>query len=121
MAENGKPEHRRQTAQDIISQAKDSFNGQKMSPEQLEKARQKIAEQSSGDHMQEAAAFTEEMIKWLNDEWNAREFTPEQRVFSLSLATINFRQHFPEDKGGKEKFDTVSKTAWQYYRDNSNQ
>ena len=90
-----------------------------MDPEKLEKAREKMAEQAGEDHMQEAAAFTEEIVRWLNEEWNAREFSPEQRIFSLSLATINFRQHFPVDKGGKEKFDEISKAAWKYYAENA--
>lgn len=122
MANNGeeKPPLQRQTAQDILDQARESFKGQSMSPEQLAKARAKMVEQASEDHLAEAAAFTEEIIRWLNEEWNAREFTPEQRIFSVSLATINFRQHYPEDKGGKEKFDEVSKSAWKYYADNAN-
>lgn len=120
MANDERPTHRRQTAQDILAQAKESFQGQQMSDDMLKKAREKMSEQAGEDHMQEAAAFTEDIIKWLNEEWNAREFTPEQRIFSLSLATINFRQHFPEDKGGKEKFDSVSKAAWRYYAENAN-
>jgi len=90
-----------------------------MSNESLAKAQETLSQRAQSDHQQEAAAFTEEIIRWLNQEWNDREFTPEQRIFSVALATINFRNHFPVDKGGKEFFDKISKTAWEYFAANS--
>jgi hypothetical protein len=97
----------------------DQVKGQAMSQEKLDKAQGAISRQSAEEHQIEAASFTEETIKWLNTEWNDREFTPEQRIFSISLALVNFRNHFPEDKGGKEFFDKISKTAWEYFAANS--
>jgi len=96
-----------------------AVKGQSMSSDALAKAQATLTQQAQADHQQEAAAFTEEIIRWLNQEWNDREFTPEQRIFSVALATINFRNHFPDDKGGKEFFDKVSKTAWEYFAANS--
>jgi len=109
-------------ADDLLQQAKSSGTqvaGQTMSSGKLDKAKADIAKKSSEEHQLEAAAFTEEIIKWINDQWNDREFTPEQRIFSISLSTINFRNHFPEERGGKEFFDKVSKTAWEYFAANS--
>jgi hypothetical protein len=93
--------------------------GQQMSASQRGKAQQEFDTRQSTDAVLEAAGFTEEIIRWLNKEWNEREFTPEQRIFSIALATINFRQHFPDAKGGVAKFDEVSSAAKQYYIKNA--
>jgi alkanesulfonate monooxygenase SsuD/methylene tetrahydromethanopterin reductase-like flavin-dependent oxidoreductase (luciferase family) len=105
---------------DLLSQATDQFRGQAMAKDRVEKAQAQRDQTIARDHTAEAAAFTEEIIRWLNNEWNAREFTPEQRIFSVALATVNLRQHFPADKGGTACFDTVAQNAKQYYLDNAN-
>lgn len=106
---------KRLSADEILAQATEKFDGQKMSPEKLEKAQGQRSADIARDHQQEAAAFTEEIVRWLNEEFNAREFTPEQRIFSVALATVNLRQHFPVEKGGTAKFDEVAHEAKQYY------
>lgn len=120
MSENEKPESslpfgQRGDANRILEMAKNQVVGQTISAENLEKAQKRIAEEGATNDQQEAAAFCEELIAWLNEQFLAREFTAEQRIFAVSLATINLRQHFPEDKGGKEYFDRISKTAWEYF------
>lgn len=107
------------SANEILNGAEQIARRQAMSPAQLDKAAQAFATRQSEDAVLESAAFTEEIIRWLNKEWNEREFTPEQRIFSIALATINFRQHFPESKGGVAKFDEVSGTAKKYYVQNA--
>lgn len=104
-------------AKKIMDSATRQIAGQTVTGAQLDKARATIAN-ATEDHRAEAAAFTEKTIAWLNDEWNAREFTAEQRIFSVALATINLRQHFPGDRGGKEYFDRVANAAWDYFNTN---
>lgn len=88
--------------------------GQTISDKTLEE-RQKIAER---DRTLEAAGFAEEIIKWLNERFNEREFDPAQRVFSVALATVNLREHLPEEKGGKALFDREAYRAKLYYDKN---
>jgi hypothetical protein len=102
-------------AAQLLQMAGRAVAGQAMRPEALAKAQSRLAEDAAAHDTREAAAFCEELIAWLNAEWNVRSFTPEQRIFSVSLATINLRQHFPEERGGKDLFDRVSKAAWDYF------
>lgn len=109
---------KRGDAAEILKKATKQVEGQQMSAENREKAAAAIAARAAEDDVQEAAAFTEEIIKLFNNEANDRDLTPEQRIFAISLATINLRQHFPDSLGGKEKFDAVAKTAWEYFDKN---
>jgi hypothetical protein len=89
--------------------------GQTMSEDNRRKAAAAIAAQGAEADILAAAGFTEEIIAFLNKEWNTREFTPEQRIFSVALATVNLRQHYPAELGGKDTFDGVAKSAWEYF------
>jgi hypothetical protein len=106
---------KRLTAQEILDSDKEKFEGQKMSPKKLEQAQEKMAKRTEQDYLLEAVTFTEETIKWLNEEWNSREFTAEQRVFSLALTFVKLRETFPADKGGIDKFEEVANSAAAYY------
>ena len=106
-------------AQKILDQVKGQFKGQEVKPEKLVEVMKKRAEQSGKEMQTEAAAFTEEIVKWLNDAWNEREFTPVQRVYSLALAYTNFQKAYPEDKGGPKEFDEIAAAAAEYYRENA--
>lgn len=91
-----------------------------MSKEQLEKAERLRAEQAAASDIPAAAGFTEEILRFLNQVWNDRSFTPEQRVFSVALVTINLRENIPDKfpdgtLGGKEMFDRVCAAAREYY------
>jgi hypothetical protein len=86
-----------------------------MSPEQLARAQQVIDASVASDHLTEAAKEAEELVAIMGARWEARGFTFEQMVFSLALATINFRETVPEAKGGKEAFDKVAHEARKYY------
>jgi hypothetical protein len=107
---------RRGDAAQLLQMASGSVPGQTMHPTTLAKVQSRMAEEAAAHDTGEAAAFCEEVIAWLNAEWNARGFSPEQRIFSVALATINLRQHFPEERGGKDVFDRVSKAAWSYFQ-----
>lgn len=85
-----------------------------MSPEQLAKAKE-IQQGAAGQHRLEAAVEAEELVAIMSQRWEARGFTFEQSVFALALATINFRETVPEDKGGKEAFDQICHEARKYY------
>jgi len=102
----------------ILEKRSNRVEGQTMSDENRNKVAAEIAAKAAADDITEAAGFTEEIVAFLNTEWNKRGFTPEQRIFSAALATVNLRQHFPEERGGKEMFDTVAKTAWEYFAKN---
>lgn len=102
----------------ILEKASTRLPGQAMTDDKRQKAAESIAARAALDDVMEAAGFTEEIIAFLNNTWNERDFTPEQRIFSISLATINLRQHFPDALGGKETFDRVSKEAWEYFDKN---
>jgi hypothetical protein len=91
-----------------------------MSKEQLEKAERLRAEHAAATDIPTAAGFTEEILHYLNQVWNERSFTPEQRVFSIALVTINLRESIPDKfpggtPGGKEMFDRVCAAAREYY------
>jgi hypothetical protein len=88
------------------------------SPEAIARAQKVLAEQGTRDNMQEAAAQAEAIVAWLQQDWGERGFTPEQCVFALALATINFRESVPEKFGGKEMFDRVASEARAYYNAN---
>jgi hypothetical protein len=106
------------TAEELLQAVKQHgtrHDGQAMSDANRAQAAERVAAQADQDHVREAATFCEEVIGWLNEQWNAREFTAEQRIFSLALVTINMRQTFPPERGGKELFDRVSHEAWRYY------
>ena len=118
MSENGKSDElfgRRGEAQRILESAKERIAGQTMSKDKQAKVQSRMVESAEKHDVEEAAGFCEEIIGWLNDSWNAREFTLEQRIFSIALATVNLREHFPDDKGGKELFDRVCSTAKEFY------
>jgi hypothetical protein len=120
MADNDRNENafgNRGDAAQLLRMADRAVAGQTMNPTTLAKVQSRMADDAAAHDTGEAAAFCEELIAWLNAEWNARGFTPEQRIFSVALATINLRQHFPEERGGKDVFDRVSKAAWEYFRD----
>jgi hypothetical protein len=120
MSENGKsPDDKvfgkRGDAQRILDAAKQRLDGQTMSKDKMAKVQERIADGAEKRDVEEAAGFCEEVVKYLNLEWNDRAFTPEQRIFSIALALVNLREHFPEDKGGKEFFDRVCSTAKEYW------
>jgi hypothetical protein len=81
----------------------------------VDKTQERLAKAAAEEALRVAAEFTEEIIVWLNRRALERNLDPEQRIFAVSLATINLRQNFPESKGGKEFFDKVSNSAWAYY------
>lgn len=88
------------------------------SPENMEKARRLIEASGMNDHALEAAQNAETIIQLLQAEWGERGFSPEQCVFALALATINFRESMPDKYGGKEMFDRVAHEAHKYYQAN---
>lgn len=94
--------------------------GQTMSTAQRAKAAQMSVAQATVLDTQAAATFTEEIVAYLNEVWKVRDFTPEQRIFSIALATINLRETVPETfpdgtSGGTEMFDRVCAAARAYY------
>lgn len=105
-------------ADKILEKRSSKIEGQTMSEENRKKASDAIAAAAAEADVQAAAGFTEEILAYLNEEWNDRGFTPEQRIFSIALATVNLRQHFPENLGGKTTFDDVAKKAWEYFDKN---
>ncbi len=110
-------------ADQLMAQATGKVEGQKMSPERLEQARKQQLAQATTLDTQASAEFTEEIITYLNEMWNARNFTPEQRIFSIALATVNLREQVPPEfpdgtPGGKDMFDRVCRAAREYYDKN---
>lgn len=110
---------RKSAAAEIVAGIKGKIEGQKMDPERLKKAQEQISTAAEGNDRQEAAAFTEAIVHWLNAEWLDHSFSPEQRIFSLTLAYLNFREQFPSELGGLEKFKQVAAEAAAYYAENS--
>ena len=107
-------------AEQLMAQATEKAAGQTMSPAQLEKAAKVRMEQAATLDTLEAATFTEEIIAYLNRVWIERNFTPEQRVFSIALVTVNLRETVPDKfpdgtSGGTEMFDRVCMAARAYY------
>lgn len=108
----------KRTADQILEDAKargDKLAGQTRSDDSMRKAQERMSA-GAEDDQQEAAKAAEDIIAYLNDYWNEREFTPEQRIFSVALATVNLRNTFPEDKGGRTEFDRVAHEALQYWK-----
>jgi hypothetical protein len=98
---------------------KEKIEGQKMSAERLARASAMIDEASLTEHQREAAGFAETILEILRAEWADRGFTREQAVFAVALATVNLRETFPEENGGKAAFDEIAAQATAYYRSNT--
>ena len=114
---------KRGDAAQLLAQAKEKVPGQTMSEERREKAEQLHRAQAAALDSEAATVFTEEIIAYLNRVWNERNFTPEQRIFSMALTTINLRETVPDKfpdgtPGGKEMFDRVCASARKYYDEN---
>lgn len=95
----------------------ETFSGARTPENQAQlAARQREVETAAAKEAIEAAAReTEAIIADLTARFGEREFTPEQCVFALALATINFRETLPEPYGGKAMFDRVAGEARAYY------
>lgn len=91
---------------------------QSMSAKSLEKAAATRAAEVEKHDTAEAAQLCEDTVAWLKDTVQDRGLTPEQMFFAIALVTINIRNHFPTDKGGKELFDATAKRAWEYFERN---
>lgn len=89
------------------------------SPEAMAKTLNAIQADAMNNDAIEAARSAEIIIEWLQGEWGEKGFTPEQCVFALALATINFRETVPSEYGGKDMFDRVAGEARRYYDKNS--
>jgi isopentenyl diphosphate isomerase/L-lactate dehydrogenase-like FMN-dependent dehydrogenase len=100
----------------FIAQASMKVDGQATPANLLDAAQAKRAAEVETHDQQEAAQFCEDTIEWMRNEVAVRGLTPEQLFFAVSLVTINLRNHFPQEKGGKELFDSVSKKAWEYFQ-----
>lgn len=90
----------------------ESFAGQKLSGERLERAQKTLDATAAAEHTKEAASLAEEIITWLTSSWAERGFTHPQAVFSIALATINLRETYP---AGKDEFDAIASQARAYY------
>jgi len=90
----------------------------KMSDTTRQKAQERLQVDSNDFHLREAAANAEEIVRTLTGMWGQIGMTPEQCVFALALATINFRETVPDNYGGKEMFDRVCHEAYRYYQAN---
>jgi len=111
---------RRGDAAQLLAAAKEQIPGQVMSEERQAKAALIQRARATAVDSEAAAIFTEEIISHLNEVWKERDFTPEQRIFSLALATINLRETVPDKfpdgtAGGKDMFDRVCAAARAYY------
>ena len=98
----------------------EKFQGTR-TPENEARLAQKQAElktQAEKEAKQEASEEAENIVRTIASRWSERGFTPEQCVWSLALATINFRESIPESFGGKAMFDRVAYEAKQYYDEN---
>lgn len=92
--------------------------GVAMSDAQLAKAKRTIEASSMNEHALEAAGYAEEIVKLLTTDAKNRGLSPEQVVFAIALATINYRESAPEILGGKTMFDRVAHEAYLYYTAN---
>lgn len=89
-----------------------------MSASNVARATEKIRASVDSDHLREAAVNSEEIIRMLSSMWADMGMTPEQCIFALALATVNYRETVPEQYGGKEMFDRVAHEAQKYYHAN---
>ena len=108
-----------------LDKAAEDFLGTK-TPKQMsgqatdaDERQKKLAAALGTEALQRAAGFTEEIIKWFNKRSLELDLDPEQRIFAIALATINLRQNFPAARGGKDLFDKVARSAWEYHDVNS--
>jgi hypothetical protein len=103
---------------DVVNDQNKFAENVKRSPESMDAARKTIEAAVANNYLNEAAGNAEDIVSWLQQEWASRGFSPEQCVFALALATINFRETMPENFGGKEMFDRVAHEAHKYYQAN---
>lgn len=100
--------------------SQEKFEGKRTaeSAAKLQKKQEELKANADSEARQEASQEAEQMIKLITARWSQLGFTPEQCVWSLALATINFRESVPESFGGKAMFDRVAYEAKQYYDKN---
>lgn len=100
----------------------ETFKGERSeeSAEKLAKKQLELQAKATQEAQAEASEEAEHMIRMISARWAERGFTPEQCVWSLALATVNFRESMPEKFGGKAMFDRVAYEAKQYYDANRN-
>lgn len=89
------------------------------SKEAIEASERRIAERAAAETDETAgAADAETIIAYLESMWAMKEMTPQQRIFSLCLVTINYREGVPASFGGKDMFDRCAAEARAYYDTN---
>ncbi len=89
--------------------------GQTQNPEKVEAA---MAQAKEKDFYIRVGRCTEALNKFLKVYATDHGLTPEEVVGAVYLENCNNRFFYPEDLGGKERFDATVATIWSWFKEN---
>ena len=89
--------------------------GQTQDPEKASRA---MAEAQEKDFFKRVGQCTEAMNKFLKVYANDYGLDPEEIIAAVYLENCNNRFFYPEDKGGKERFDKITGEVWAWFKEN---
>lgn len=90
--------------------------GQTQDPDKVEEAMAKARER---DFFKRVGAFTEAINKYVQMYAADHGLSLEEAVAAVYLENCNNRFYYPEDQGGKERFDQVTKEVWEWFKKNA--
>lgn len=90
------------------------FEGSKQNPQKTSDAMEKA---QRTDFFTRVGKCTEALNKYLRMYSKDHGLKPEEVAAAVYLENCNNKYFFPEDQGGTEKFDSITKEIWYYFRD----
>lgn len=91
------------------------YEGSKQNPKKADEAMEKARR---SDFYKRVGHCTEALNKYLNMYSKDHGLGPEETVAAVYLENCNNRHFFPEEQGGKDAFDKITKEIWEYFKEN---
>jgi hypothetical protein len=86
----------------------------KIDPQRVQETLQKKQEE---DFFNRVGACTESLNKYLKAYARDYGLSPEEIIASVYLENCNNRYYFPEELGGKNKFDQITTDVWNWFKE----
>jgi len=91
---------------------------QEVKAQNPDKAAEAMAVAQEKDFFKRVGACTESLNKFLKVYAADHGLEPEEVVAAVYLENCNNRFFYPEDKGGKTRFDAVTSGVWAWFKEN---
>ena len=89
--------------------------GQSQDSDKAAAAMQKAQEK---DFFKRVGQCTEELNKFLRVMARDKGLEPEEVIAAVYLENCNNRFYYPEEKGGKKRFDQITSEVWDWFKEN---